>query len=97
MILRIRIMRDEPYKPLRHRNEIRPTEPEGFSPEHPERFHEVGATRLIDFTPSMMAWLEDLATFMTVPEIAEEIHKYLPLSPCRCMEIAEEFETLPLA
>lgn len=72
-------------------------EPEGFLPDHPERFHEVQATTLEDFTPSMMAWLEDLATFMTVPEIAEEIHKHLPLSPCRCMEIAEDFEVLPLA
>ena len=90
-------MRDSPYKPLEHRKFAPNQEPEGFSPEHPERFHEVGATHLADFTPSMMCWLEELATFMTVPEIAEEIHKYLPLSPCRCMEIAEEFETLPLA
>ena len=84
-------------KYLLHRNDITQKDPVGFSPNHPERFHEVGATRLIDFTPSMMAWLEDLGTFMTVPEIAEEIHKYLPLTKCRCREIAAEFETLPLA
>ena len=90
-------MWDEPYKPLGHRKFVHPEEPEGFSPEHPERFHEVGATTLSEFTPSMMCWLEELATFMTVAEIAEEMHKYLHLSESRCMSIAKEFETLPLA
>ena len=66
-------------KYLLHRNDITDKEPEGFSPDHPDRFHEVGATRLIDFTPSMMAWLEDLGTFMTVPEIAAEFET-LPLA-----------------
>jgi hypothetical protein len=90
-------MRDQPYKPLLHRRHIVEDEPDGFSPERPDLFHEAGATHLAEFTPSMMAWLEELATFMTVGEIADEIEKYLPLSRGRCQEIAREFETLPLA
>jgi hypothetical protein len=87
----------EPYKPLRHRKYIRTEEPEGFSPGNPERFHEVGAVHLYQFTPSMMEWLEELGIFMCREEIAEEIVKHLGLSEDAAFAIVSEFERLPLA
>ena len=86
-----------PYKPLGHRNNIRDEEPDGFSPDHPERFREVGAQHLYQFTPSMMGWLEELAIFMTREEIAEEIVKHLDLDEGMAFAIVSEFERLPLA
>lgn len=90
-------MRHAPYKPLRHRKYICTNEPEGFSPENPERFHEVGAVHLYQFTPSMMEWLEELGIFMCREEIAEEIVKHLRLPEAAAFAIVSEFERLPLA
>lgn len=90
-------MHQPPYKPLRHRKYIKDIEPEGFSPEHPERFHEVGARHLYQFTPSMMGWLEELAIFMNREEIAEEIMEHLGLCEDSAFAIVTEFEHLPLA
>lgn len=90
-------MRYRDYKPLGHRNNICEWEPEGFSPDNPERFHEVGAQHLYQFTPSMMGWLEELAIFMTREEIAEEIVKHLGLDEGTAFAIVSEFERLPLA
>lgn len=90
-------MRYQDYKPLGHRNNIRDDEPEGFSPDNPERFREVGAQHLYQFTPSMMGWLEELAIFMTREEIAEEIVKHLDLDEGMAFDIVSEFERLPLA
>ena len=90
-------MRHAPYRPLRHRKFVKAKEPEGFSPEHPERFHEVGAVHLYQFTPSMMEWLEELAIFMNREEIAEEISLHLRLPENAAFAIVSEFERLPLA
>ena len=90
-------MSHEPYKPLRHRKHISKKEPEGFSPDNPERFREVGAVHLYQFTPSMMEWLEELGIFMCREEIAEEIMKHLGLSEDAAFAIVSEFERLPLA
>ena len=85
------------YRPLRHRKYIKKTEPDGFSPEHPERFREVRAEHLYQFTPSMMEWLEELAIFMNREEIAQEIATYLELNDDEAFAIVSEFERLPLA
>ena len=90
-------MRYQNYKTLGHRDNICSEEPDGFSPDHPELFHEVGAQHLYEFTPSMMGWLEELAIFMTREEIAEEIVKHLELDEDAAFEIVSEFERLPLA
>jgi hypothetical protein len=90
-------MNREPYKPLRHRKHIKADEPDGFSPESPERFREVNAHHLYQFTPSMMGWLEELAIFLNREEIAEEIVKHLDLDEGTAFAIVSEFERLPLA
>jgi len=90
-------MRYQNYKPLGHRKNIRAKDLDGFSPDHPERFHKIGAQHLCDFTPSMMEWLEELAIFMNREEIAEEIVKHLGLDEDAAFEIVSEFERLPLA
>ena len=90
-------MRYQDYKPLGHRNNIRDDEPDGFSPDHPERFREVGAQHLYQFTPSMMCWLEELAIYLNREEIAEEIVKHLDLDEGMAFDIVSEFERLPLA
>ena len=90
-------MRKPHYRPLGHRKHIRKDEPDGFSPENPERFHEVRAQHLYQFTPSMMEWLEELAIFMSREEIAEEIMKHMHLCEDSAFDIVSEFERLPLA
>ena len=90
-------MRYQNYKPLGHRDNICNEEPDGFSADHPERFREVGAEHLCEFTPSMMGWLEELAIFMTREEIADEIVKHLELDEGVAFDIVSDFERLPLA